>query len=84
MASNTRKKINPAIEATSQASANAAKIVKEAPETDDMVVVNVPRGFRLSLDDYSQFEFHAGTQTVPREYAEHWYSQAHGVTIHKG
>lgn len=46
-----------------------------------MVTANVPKGFRLTLDDGTQLAYSIGAQLMPQSHAEHWYAQANGVTI---
>jgi hypothetical protein len=48
--------------------------------SDDMVVVNVPKGFILTLDDFTPVSYPAGTVKMPRAHAEHPYAVARGIT----
>lgn len=45
------------------------------------VDVTVPRGFNLQRDDGVTVRYNAGQYQMPKADAEHWYSQANGVTI---
>lgn len=62
--------------------AQAAKAAKE--EGEEVVTVNVPRPFRLTLDNHHEVRYdQIGAVLMPRSHAEHWYAQANGVTIVK-
>jgi adenosine/AMP kinase len=50
--------------------------------TAKQVLVNVPHGFTLTLDDGSPVKVLAGIQKMPSHIAEHWYSQKQGVKPH--
>lgn len=47
------------------------------------VIVVIPHDFILRLDNHKEIKFKTGTQKIPLEYAEHWYSIANGVEIFK-
>lgn len=47
---------------------------------DDWVLVNVPKGFTLTLDDGSPVVIRPGVQKLAKHLAEHWYSAHWGVT----
>ncbi len=49
--------------------------------SDDEVDVMVVKGFKLTLDNFTQVDYVPGPQTMPRSHAEHWFAKAHGVTI---
>lgn len=52
--------------------------------TEELVTAIVPKSFKLTLDDHTQVQYHAGTQDMPRSHAEHWFSGAMGVEIYEG
>lgn len=47
----------------------------------EIVIAHVPRGFKLRITNDLVITVSAGTQKLERFVAEHWYSQAYGVTI---
>lgn len=47
--------------------------------TAGQILVEVPRGFTLTLDDGSPVVIRAGVQNMPAHLASHWYSQRQGV-----
>lgn len=51
---------------------------------EDIVTAVVPKAFKLTDDRYRMFEYDAGVIDMPRSHAEHKYSIANGVSIHKG
>lgn len=62
----------------------AAQAAAEAKaQGEEVVTVNVPRAFRLTLDDRTEVAYHPGAAMMPISHAEHWYAQANGVTILK-
>lgn len=76
--------------ATSPAAA-AAPVLAEPPKPvkarrklmeEDMVTAVVPVPFKLTTDDHVMHDIAAGTQDLPRAWAEHDYAKAHGVTIY--
>mgnify|MGYP000541164302 CR=1 FL=1 len=57
---------------------------KQAEQVDkiveaETVLVEVPRGFTLTLDDGSPVAIRAGVQNMPAHIANHWYSKHWGV-----
>jgi hypothetical protein len=50
---------------------------------DKMVTVNVPKAFRLTEDSGAVVAYPVGAQKMPESHANHWYAQAHGVTLAK-
>ena len=65
---------------TSNAAFNST-LIDAKVVSDDMVVANVPKAFKLTLDDHTPVNYVQGTVKMPREHAEHYYAVAHGVTI---
>lgn len=68
------------------ASQNANKVVEGADAVrggKDVVAVNCPNSFNLTLPDYSSVHYAAGTLKMPREHAEHWYAVNNGVEINE-
>lgn len=49
----------------------------------ETVTVHIPHDFTLTLDDHKPVPYKAGTAEMPLEDAEHWWSKANGVAIHK-
>ena len=47
------------------------------------VMVTVPKGFTLMLDDQSKVSYDAGTQSMPRAHFEHQYAKDNGVVLFK-
>lgn len=45
-----------------------------------MVKVHVPKTFHLT-DEHGRHTYLAGTPEMPKDHAEHWYAQAHGVEV---
>lgn len=66
---------------TDQGGAPTAQPSTPAPELEDLVPVDVPRGFNLTLDDRRVVPIARGSQRLPRAWAEHWYSKANGVKL---
>lgn len=54
----------------------AKKDGKDVPMAD----VVVPKAYSLTLDDHSRVTVPAGFQTMPKAWAEHWFSRANGVS----
>ena len=53
------------------------------PKAPNTVTVVVPKAFKLKLaHDAPELSFVAGVQEMLPEYATHWYSKAHGVTVY--
>lgn len=50
--------------------------------TAPLVLVNVPHGFTLTLDDGSPVTIRHGVQNLPEHLANHWYSKRCGVKPH--
>lgn len=48
---------------------------------EEIVVVNVPKAFIFTDSHHRTFQYKAGAGKMPLSHAEHWYSEAHGVTI---
>ena len=48
--------------------------------SDDRILVNVPKGFTLTLDNGHPCPINPGTQMLARTLANHWYAKANGVT----
>lgn len=84
--STKRKQLNPALQPTNQAAANAGKVVPAAEvqaevEKDDLVKVTVPKAFRLTVDGHRTIEYPAGIQDMPASHADHWFTKAVGVNV---
>lgn len=62
------------------AEAVAAKLEEVVPD----VIVMVPKGFKLRMNDHVVIDYPAGAYPMPRAHAEHWYAKANKVTIVKG
>ena len=73
----SRRQINPAALIAAQAGE-----VRQPTESGETVTVRIPRNFTLTLDDHTQVHYKAGTDEMPIEHAEHWYSKVHGVEIY--
>lgn len=56
---------------------------EELELSGDTVTAVVPKAYLLRLTHHHVIEVRQGTQSMPREYAEHWWSKANGVTIFK-
>lgn len=50
---------------------------------DKMLTVTVAKAFRLTQDDGAMVQYKVGAQSMPTSHFEHWYAQAHGVTLAK-
>lgn len=50
---------------------------RKRARVQDLVSVTVHTPFKLTDDDGVQHHYHAGTQDVPREHADHWYAAHH-------
>lgn len=58
-----------------------AKQLKRDPAYEaDLVDVVVPRDFPLTLDDHTRVHVPAGFQSMPHEWASHWFARANGVS----
>lgn len=82
--STKRKQLNPALQPTNQAAANAGQVVTAAEaqaEADELVKVNVPKAFRLTVDGHRTIEYPAGIQDMPADHADHWFTKAMGVQV---
>lgn len=55
----------------------------EPAKGDKMLTVNVAKAFRLTQDDGVTVQYKVGAQSMPTSHFDHWYAQAHGVTIAK-
>lgn len=62
-------------------SLNASEPAKAEQVQDGSVAVNVPKAFKLTLNNFTTVSFQAGPQRMKREHAEHWYSVKNGVVI---
>ncbi len=67
---------------TSALIAAAAGEVRQPTESGERVTVHIPKAFSLTLTDHNQVHYKAGTDEMPIEHAEHWYSKAMGVEVH--
>ena len=56
------------------------KIPKEHWNSQEQVEVFVRKAFKFTTDDHQVHDIAEGTQEVPREWLEHSYFMAHGVT----
>lgn len=63
--------------------AHLAKMKEIHPKHVESLVVTAPKAFKLTLDNGTVVPVQPGVQRMPRCMAEHWYAQAHGVTIFK-
>jgi hypothetical protein len=63
--------------------AEAARLAadKLAEQDGAKVIVNVPKAFRLTLNDGRTIPYPAGAYGMPVKHADHWYSKANGVTV---
>lgn len=73
----SRRQINPAALIATQAGE-----VRQPTESGETVTVRIPKNFTLTLDDHTQVHYKAGTDEMPIEHAQHWYSQVHGVEVY--
>lgn len=48
--------------------------------TPERVTVIVPKDYTLVLDDHSPVKYSRGTQEMPVDHLNHWWSAANGVT----
>lgn len=60
------------------------RLVKEpeVPDEETVTVVN-PKQFTLTMDHGNEVVVPAGTQELPRSYAEHWFAKAQGLVIYE-
>ena len=57
-------------------------IEKAAAEAgEEIVIVNIPKPFIFTDQKHRTFPYKQGAGKMPLSHAEHWYSEAHGVTI---
>jgi hypothetical protein len=78
-----------AVQAKTAEPHRARKVIDLAGETDqeievdadEIVTAHVPRAFNLTTDDGHTLRISAGSQTMPRAHAEHFYAKANGVTV---
>lgn len=54
----------------------------EAPDDEVVTVVN-PKQFTLTVGHGNEVVIPAGTQELPRSYAEHWFSKAQGLVVYE-
>lgn len=73
--------IDPNVDTATSETANAPEAAVEG-EVLDLVIVTVPKAYKLCLDGFHMREFKAGIQQMERSHAEHWYSVANGVAIY--
>lgn len=73
----------PAVKAAIEERVRVLQAEKQqaASPDDELVAVNVPKGFRLRLDNQIVVPVSAGAQRLPRRIAEHWYAKANGVKL---
>ena len=67
--------------ATGEAATEAVMQAADEVTADDSVFVSVPKAFQLRLTHEKVLSIPSGARSMPRAHAEHWYSQANGVTI---
>lgn len=79
-ASRERNRVDDQSAAMARSIAGAAEPTGDDDATGPKVMVNVPRGFILTTDDYVQHAYKAGQQEMLTTHAEHSYSKANGVT----
>lgn len=48
---------------------------------EERVFVNVPKKFKLTLNNHAVITIEPGAQMMAKDIATHWYSIANGVTI---
>lgn len=68
---------------TSALIASQAGEVRQPTQSGEKVTVMIPKAFTLTLEDHTQVKYGAGTDEMPIEHAEHWYSKAMGVEIYR-
>ena len=56
-----------------------AQAQMEALLEEEELLVDVPRGYKYTMNDHRVIDILPGVQNMPRSIAEHWYSQAMGV-----
>lgn len=75
-----RKKISPASTPGAQAAVTSAEIKQpEKLAANEGVLVIVPQGFKLTDRVKGIIDYPMGTYRMPKDHADHWYAQAHGV-----
>lgn len=83
----TRTRVSPKNSPLNAALAGvASQLTNEKPEVDaddEIIMANVKQAFNFTDDNHKTTRYEAGAQKMPRSHAEHWYSQANGVTIVK-
>lgn len=67
--------------AKEEADRKALEARQAAAAADGKVVVEVPNRFKLTLPSGKVETINPGSQTMPLEWAEHWYAKANGVKI---
>lgn len=55
-----------------------------AAKQPELVLMHVPKPFRLSLDDGRRLRFNVGPHRVEKAIANHWYCKANGAKVIKG
>lgn len=77
----TRRTINQAVVTPPAKKPNPQSENRQPTESGFMVTVTIPKAFILTLDDHTQVKYAAGTDEMPLEHANHWYSKVMGVEI---
>lgn len=64
--------------------AKVAEVIETVVDKVEMVIVSVPKAFKLRIDNFKLLEFKPGIQKVEKSIADHWYALANGMKIFKG
>lgn len=70
MATKSRARVTPAV---------AAKASAAIPLAAGEVIAVIPTTYTLTQDDGTKVTYYAGTQRMPKEHLNHWWSQANKV-----
>ena len=57
--------------------------VQMALDDSPLVTVEVPKPYKMTLDDHRVVHVNAGVQDMKKYLADHWYSKANGVKTYK-
>lgn len=68
-------------EAEAKKRAADAALAQDKVDATDKVIVNVPKAFKLTLNNGVCVDYPMGAYGMQRTHAEHWYAKANGVTL---
>ena len=75
-AARARKTVDPQVAAQRAIAGNNVE-----PGEAELVLVKIPKAYRLIDDGHIEHRYAAGMFKMRRDHAEHWYSKANGVTV---